>query len=584
MDVNGQAEQRTQDSLSIALVGSGGAGVMTAGSLLLEAAGRAGWYGLMTRSSGPQIRGGEAAALVRLARRPVESHGDHFQILLGIDWNNADRFAGEIPLRPDSLAIGDSDAKEPLPEAFAASGAGQARVPLAALAKQIDGGRANMVALGLLARAIGLPLAALDGVIERTLARKGEAAVDAGRRCIEAGADAASTLSGVPRLAAADDDGERWSITGNEAAGLGAIRGGVRFVAAYPITPATEMLEWLAPALRRVGGMLIQAEDELASVNQLLGASFGGTPALTATSGPGLALMMESIGLAVASETPLVVVNVMRGGPSTGIPTKSEQSDLNIAVFGLHGDAPHLVLAPTAIGDCLFTTQWAVHLAESLQTAAIVLSDQSLGQSRAVLDPPADVHFVGGRQLRTEPAGEQEYLRYAVNDSGISPMALPGTPGCQYTADGLEHTPSGTPSSRAEDHHRQMAKRRHKLERFDYGDHWALTEGDGDIAVITWGSSCAPVREALARLRAEGIRVRLIAPRLLLPAQPQRMARALDGVKRLLVVEQTDGAQFLHYLKAYYTLPGDTESMAIPGPLPIRPAEVYRRLHPRERD
>ena len=171
-------------------------------------------------------------------------------------------------------------------------------------------------------------------------------------------------------------DDARWNISGNEAAGLGAVRGGIRFVAAYPITPATEILEWLAPNLEKVGGVLVQAEDELASINMIIGGSFGGMPSMTATSGPGLALMMEAIGLAVASETPIVVINVMRGGPSTGIPTKSEQSDLNIALYGLHGDAPHIVTAAHCIADCQFTTQWSVHLAEQLQVPVIVLTDQ----------------------------------------------------------------------------------------------------------------------------------------------------------------------------------------------------------------
>ena len=161
---------------------------------------------------------------------------------------------------------------------------------------------------------------------------------------------------------------------------MGALRGGVRFAAAYPITPASEILEWLAPSFAKVGGVLLQAEDELAAINMIIGASFGGTPALTATSGPGLALMIEALGLATAAEIPVVVVDVMRAGPSTGIPTKSEQADLNIAVYGLHGDAPHLVLAPQSIADCLFTTQWAVYLAEALQAPAVVLSDQFIGR------------------------------------------------------------------------------------------------------------------------------------------------------------------------------------------------------------
>lgn len=564
-----------QPSLSIAMLGSGGSGVMTAGGLLLEAAGQGGWFGMMTRSSGPQIRGGEAAALLRLSPEPVETHKGRFDILLAIDWLNADRFVGEIILDSNSIVIGD-EGGEP-PEAITSMGGQYFELPLTKLAKQVKGGRPNMVALGALAKLIGLPAEAITKVLEKSLRRKGQSAIDASLDGVQSGNDAAGDLPMPPAIAIDNNKGiERWSITGNEAAGLGAIRGGVRFVAAYPITPGTEILEWLAPNLKKVGGTLVQAEDELASINQLIGGSFGGVPSLTATSGPGLALMTESIGLAVASETPVVVVDVMRGGPSTGIPTKSEQSDLNIALHGLHGDAPHLVTAPLSIGDCLFTTQWSVHLAETLQTAAIVLSDQSLGQTRAVIERPADVAFVSGGRVTTTEA--ENFQRYVVNDSGVSPMSIPGTPGCQYTADGLEHSPTGTPSSRAEDHIKQLNKRKRKLDQFDYGEHWAITQGEGEIAVITWGSSSGPVREALSLLESEGSKVKLIAMRLLAPTQPERLAKELEGVKKVLVIEQCHGAQFYHYLKGHYDLPEKVSSMAIPGPLMIRPDEVYSEL------
>jgi 2-oxoglutarate ferredoxin oxidoreductase subunit alpha len=557
------------------MLGSGGSGVMTAGGLLLEAAGQGGWFGMMTRSSGPQIRGGEAAALLRLSPEPVETHKGRFDILLAIDWLNADRFVGEIILDSNSIVIGD-EGGEP-PEAITSMGGQYFELPLTKLAKQVKGGRPNMVALGALAKLIGLPAEAITKVLEKSLRRKGQSAIDASLDGVQSGNDAAGDLPMPPAIAIDNNKGiERWSITGNEAAGLGAIRGGVRFVAAYPITPGTEILEWLAPNLKKVGGTLVQAEDELASINQLIGGSFGGVPSLTATSGPGLALMTESIGLAVASETPVVVVDVMRGGPSTGIPTKSEQSDLNIALHGLHGDAPHLVTAPLSIGDCLFTTQWSVHLAETLQTAAIVLSDQSLGQTRAVIERPADVAFVSGGRVTTTEA--ENFQRYVVNDSGVSPMSIPGTPGCQYTADGLEHSPTGTPSSRAEDHIKQLNKRKRKLDQFDYGEHWAITQGEGEIAVITWGSSSGPVREALSLLESEGSKVKLIAMRLLAPTQPERLAKELEGVKKVLVIEQCHGAQFYHYLKGHYDLPEKVSSMAIPGPLMIRPDEVYSEL------
>lgn len=563
-------------SLSIALTGSGGSGVMTTGSLLLEAAAKAGWYGFMSRSSGPQIRGGEAAAVIRLSSEPVESPDDSFDLVVAIDPASMTRFVSEIPLRPDSLVITDPDAGRRgggLPDVPARL----LDLPMQKLAKTIKGGRPNMIALGVIAKMIGLPEASIYSGLKKLLGSKGPDIVETSRLCIQEGFTAGAELPvfDTPQL----DSGsgvERWGVTGNEAAGLGAIRGGVRFVAAYPITPATELLEWLASSLPKVGGVLVQAEDELASINQIIGASFGGTPALTATSGPGLALMTESIGLAVCSEVPVVILDVMRCGPSTGIATKSEQSDLNIALNGLHGDAPHLVLAPTSVTDCLFTTQWAVHLAEAMQTAAIVLSDQSLGQTRAIVKRPADISFIAKRHI--PEIFEDSYCRYAVGESGVSPMSVPGQAGGQYTADGLEHNQAGAPSSLPEDHYSQLEKRERKVNGFDYGQHWADLEGSGTTAVITWGSSTGPVREALSRLREQGKNVRLISLRLLAPERPLEMAAALDGVKHLLVVEQSHSRQFHRYLRAAYDLNTEVRVFNRPGPLSFRPDEIMLQL------
>ncbi len=565
-----------RQNLSIALTGSGGSGVMTTGNMLLEAAAQAGWYGFMGRSAGPQIRGGEAAALLRVSSEPIESPDDSFDLVLAIDPGSMGRFVAEIPLRTDSLIISDAEGgrrSSSLPE----TPAKVVDLPMKKLAKTVKGGRPNMIALGAVAKVIGLPEASIYSILEKILKSKGPEALEASWACVQAGFAAGADL---PKFAGppikTESTQERWSFTGNEAAGLGAVRGGVRFVAAYPITPATEVLEWLAGSLPKIGGVLVQAEDELASINQIIGASFGGTPSLTATSGPGLALMTESIGLAVCSEVPVVVLDVMRCGPSTGIATKSEQSDLSIALNGLHGDAPHLVLAPTSVTDCVFTTQWAVHLAESLQTAAIVLSDQSLGQTRAIVNRPADIAFLAKRRVPEQ--FEEEYYRYAVGDSGVSPMSIPGQAGGQYTADGLEHTEKGAPSSLPEDHFAQLEKRERKIIDFDYGEHWADLEGSGETAVITWGSTTGPVREALSRLREQGEDVRLIAIRLLAPERPVEMAAALKGVKRLLVVEQSHSKQFHRYLRAAYDLQAEVRVFNRPGPLPFRPNEIIEQL------
>ena len=564
-----QVEART-----IAMLGSGGSGVMTAAEILLRAAARAGYYGLMTKTFGPQIRGGEAAAFVTLSTEPVETQGDQVDFLFAIDWKNADRFAGELQLGADSLVIsGEADADMPDIVTEAQSRLGE--VNLKTLTRSHKGTRPNMVALGAVAGAIGLPRGTVAELIGERLAKKGESAMAHGLMAIDLGYDEAQNFA-LAKLAPARTDTPRWIISGNQAAGYGALRGGVRFAAAYPITPATEILEWLAPRLQKAGGLLVQAEDELASINMVIGGSYGGTAALTATSGPGLALMSESIGLAVAAEIPLLVINVMRGGPSTGIPTKSEQSDLNIAVYGLHGDAPHVVTAPNSIADCLFTAQWSTHLAESMQVPTIMLSDQSFGQALGIVEKPAELVFATRRAVAEAPG--VNYQRYALTASGVSPMALPGTPGGQYTADGLEHSESGRPSSGVADHNQQLAKRLRKVVDFDYGDHWAEIEGDGPAAIVTWGSATGPVRQAMHRVDPDGRRLRLISLRLISPAQPERLAGALQGCEQILVVEQSQMAQFFGHLKARFDLPANADLYARPGPQPFRAAEIAEKL------
>lgn len=588
---------RHERPLALAVTGSGGSGALTAGMILLAAVARAGLYGLLTRAVGPQIRGGESAAMLRFGPEPLACSGDWIDLLLALDWANHLRFSEELPLARTSLVLADPAAGS-LPPVVAASGATLYPIALRATARRHCEGRTNMVAVGVVGAVAGLPLAALLAAAAATLESKGAAVVNAAAACIRAGfaavqGEAAATATDpLPATAA------RWNISGNEAAGLGALRGGVRFVAAYPITPASDLLEWLAPRLGRLGGQLIQAEDELAAINMVIGASFGGVPALTATSGPGLCLMSEGLGLAVASETPLVVANVMRGGPSTGIPTKSEQADLDLALYGLHGDAPHLVLAPLDIADCAFTFDWATRLAERLQVPALVLSDQTLGQARAICDPPARAPTLAGRERVAPGAGG--YARYAPSINGISPMALPGEPGGMYTAEGLEHDARGSPSSMTADHWRQLDKRWHKLVAHNYGPFWAEIEGGLDaprppaasrvtagtdrdaragtaadgLCLITWGSCRGATVEAAAHLRRDGRPVRVIALRLLAPLQQEALRAALVGAHAVLVVELNHQGQLFCYLHAHKVLPADAHLLAHPGPLPLRPAEI----------
>jgi 2-oxoglutarate ferredoxin oxidoreductase subunit alpha len=247
-----------------------------------------------------------------------------------------------------------------------------------------------------------------------------------------------------------------------------------------------------------------------------------------------------------------------------------------MALYGLHGDAPHLVLGALDHADCIFTTEWAVRLAEALQTVAVLLTDQNLAQSRVLIPQP------GYRMPPIPPrltAGPGEnYQRYADTPDGVSPMAIPGTAACTYVADGLEHDQRGKPSTAAADHRMQLEKRLRKLAEFDFGEHWADIRGQGETAILTWGSSAAVAREAAERLGDRGLPAKVIALRLLLPASPEQMAAALDGVRRVLVVEQSHGRQFYHYLRAFYDIGAEIATLARPGPLPITPGEIVARV------
>lgn len=553
-----------EPSLAIAITGAGGAGVISCGELLLRAWASAGGRGLMRKAFGPQIRGGEAAALIKLCEDESYTAASEYHLLVALDWLNYSRFQDEIRLAANAVIC--CDTRKGMPEELA--GYDVLELPFGDIAGQAHKeGRANMVALGVAGRALGVDQDVLSTLADEHLAKKPAEYRDAARACIAAGH--AQTLS-LPIAAPAKVAGERWCVTGNQAAAFGALGAGIRFVAAYPITPASDLLEWIASPLEQLGGELIQAEDELAAINMALGAAFGGVPSLTATSGPGLALMSESIGLGVAAEVPVCVVNVQRGGPSTGIPTKSEQADLEIALHGLHGDAPHLVLAPLGIADCVFTTGWAVQLCQQLQTPGIVLSDQFIGQSTAIVSPPRQCD-----NFESPPAPDGEYLRYRLTESGVSTVAAPGDADRRFTADGLEHNEKGTPSAASHDHQQQLDKRRRKLESFAFGEDWAEVQGEGELALVGFGSSAATLAAAA---HITGLKVRTVALRLLAPLQTEALADALSGCRRILVVEQNHGGQLFHYLRGKLPTELPLASYATPGPVPLDAARIAAAL------
>ncbi len=559
--------------LTLALTGSGGAGVAVTGEMLLKAAAHSGFYGILRKSYGPQIRGGESAAILRLSPENVQSFLPCIQMVVALDWNNFSRFDDEIPIDPQTLVICEQGLKN-VPEQVQKAGR-FVEIPFAKIAKTAGSSRSNMVALGFIGQLLGLPEAALIKAMTERLQNKGHAVLDSAKSSISAGyhyqPESGMDLQTLPGTGT--DDKKRWLLSGNQAIAYGALHGGIRFAAAYPITPASDVLEWLAKPIESLGGHLVQAEDELAAINIIIGASFGGVPSLTATSGPGLSLMAESLGLATISETPVVVIDVMRVGPSTGIPTKSEQGDLNLAIYGMHGDVSHIVLAPLDIQDCVFAGQWATHLAETLQTLVIVLSDQFLGQSQAIIDRP-ELPQRESKRLIAETQGDSPYLRYLNTENGISPMALPGQPQQMFTAEGLEHNPRGTPSPKASDHQVQLDKRARKLERFDFGEDWGRVSGEGETAIVCWGSLSAAATEAKGMLDAEGIAIKLICLRLIKPLPVDSLQQHLKACRRIIIMEQNHSAQLYHLARSQLAAGLPLESFAVPGPNPVNAFDI----------
>ncbi len=534
----------------------------------------AGFYGYLSRFSGPQIRGGESSILLNFSDSPIETSPDMCDIHYALDWNGFERFADEIPLGKESCIIYDSK-KHTLPAMLEALGASIIDVNVHEAVQKLKGSRPNAFAIGIIASKMGLSLESVSEALHQILDKKG---VETFTQTLDAVKIGYTLLEeeNAPLKSWKPSSQQRWNISGNEACGLGALRAGIKLAAAYPITPASDIVEYLASRLEKTGGTVLIAEDELAAMNMIIGGSFGGKASMTATSGAGFSLMVEAMGLAIASEIPVVVVNVMRGGPSIGIPTKSEQTDLNQALFAMHGEAPHIVVAPLHIADNVLTTQWAVGLAEALQTLVVVLSDQRLGQSRAIIDAVPIKTYELKRKLWTDTDTSQEYKRYAIKEDNVSAMSIPGMVDGQYAADGLEHTVQGKPSSMASDHHQQLKKREDKITHFEYGEDWAemlKSSQESRAIVLTWGSTFTNVKQAVSELDTQGVFVDILALRLLMPLSVDAIAKFCKD-KRVIVVEQSYSGQFYHYCLGQGAIDRSALLLAEPGPLVLKSSEI----------
>lgn len=397
----------------------------------------------------------------------------------------------------------------------------------------------NMLVLGMLVEIFGRDTDKAETEIRTLFRKKGEKIVERNLQLFRAGRNLAfDRIDHRVEVPAADRGGE-WVVTnGNQAYGLGVMASGMDVVAMYPITPATSASHFLADAFPAVGGIVHQAEDEIAAIGFAIGASYAGKTACTITSGPGLALKTEFLGLAVMAEIPLVVLCVQRGGPSTGLPTKIEQGDLLAALYGCPGDAPKVILAPATIEECFQFVVLARRLAEDLRGPVLVLSDANLATGvQPWPRPKADASWLAG-PIDTSPWDDDLPPYDWAAETGLSPRPVPGQRGGEYTVTGLAHTRQGKVSYDPTSNQVGCAMRSRKLAAFASTLQPPEIRGDdtGDLLVVGWGSTLGAIDEAVDRLRGEGRSVSSIHLRFLSPLPPG-LGDLFRKFRRVLTVE-----------------------------------------------
>ncbi len=550
-------------SITIGVVGSGGDGVVTLGDLIAQVAANEGLHVLKTEAYGPQIRGGESSCTVRVAADEIFAQGASADVLVVFGWADFARFRGEVSVAPDALVLYEATEDRPSGEDLGLVGGEElvwVPVPFVGASRASSGtpGSKNVVALGILGELLGLPAESLKRALARRFGRKKASVREASMRAFEAGREFAASQSPVLARKRLDyaPSAPRLLMSGNEAAAIGALHAGCRFFAGYPITPSSEILHFLAEWMPRAGGAFLQTEDELAAIGAVIGASFAGVKAMTATSGPGLSLMTEMLGLAAMAEVPVVIIDVQRGGPSTGNPTKSEQSDLLQCLFGTHGDAPRVVLACSDVEDCFHATVEAFNISEEFQIPVLVLSDQAVGQRKETIRAEALRHVVHDR-LKPTAQELESYERYRETPTGVSPMSVPGMKKGMYQTNGLEHDAEGRPSSLYLTHETMNAKRYRKMWpiRERYHSFRRFGPARANIGVLCWGSSKGPVQEAVAAANARGEAVSAFVPQTLYPFPKRDFQEFLASVGELLIVELSYTAQFYKYLRTFLDLP-----------------------------
>ncbi|HEU4725666.1 MAG TPA: 2-oxoacid:acceptor oxidoreductase family protein [Candidatus Eisenbacteria bacterium] len=559
-------------SLVLGLVGSGGDGVALLGDLVLGMAARQGLYGMMVQSYGPQIRGGESAAIVRIAESEVLYEGDQVDVLLCFRLRDLKRFQGSLRLHTGSVVIIDREEAGDPPEWLGRTEEAPYRFPFARFEEglEVEGPPKNMLGLGLLCRVLGWPQTLAEDALRRRFGHRRERL----QANLEALATGLTAEQPPERRAPAGRGHALFAETGNEAIARGAIAAGLKFFAGYPITPSSEVMETLIEELPAAGGRVVQAEDEIAAMGMVLGASFGGVPSMTATSGPGLSLMTEMIGLSSMAELPAVIVDCQRAGPATGMPSRTEQSDLYHAVYGGHGDFPRAVLGVFDVVHGRDVMYRAMLVAERYQLPVLVLSDAYIAQRRQIRDAETTRREAPARERWTEASGPARFD--LTSDEGVNAFRVPGDPGGTYLAAGIEHTAEGFPTADTAMHQRMNEKRFRKLEAIARDSReWYRTLGAASApkGIVAWGSAYGLLREWVAA-RPE---YRVFLPEIIHPFPLEAFESWRRGLSSLAVVEMNFQGQFHRYLSSLTDL-RDARRVTRSGGTPMTAAELDRYL------
>jgi 2-oxoglutarate ferredoxin oxidoreductase subunit alpha len=543
------------DQLSWKVGGQQGEGIESTGEIFAIALNRLGYYLYGYRHFSSRIKGGHTNNKIRVSTTQTRSISDDLDILVAFDQETIDFNFHE--LRDGGIVIADTKFNPTIPN--------DSKVTLYSVpftAKAVDLGTAlmkNMVAVGASSAILDLDISVFQNVIQEIFGRKGVQVVQNNMEAIQAGADfMKSQLGELQTMELEKADGkQRMFMIGNDAVALGAVAGGTRFMPAYPITPASDIMEYLIKKLPDFGGTVIQTEDEIAAITMTIGANFGGVRAMTASSGPGLSLMMEAIGLAGITEIPIVIVDTQRGGPSTGLPTKQEQSDLMAMIYGTHGEIPKIVLAPSTVQESFYDTVEALNLAEEYQCPVIILTDLQLALGKQTVEPLdySKVEIRRGKLMLNQELPDSEnkqyFKRYEVTEDGISPRVVPGMRNGVHHVTGVEHNEQGKPSEDARNRQAQMEKRFRKIKniKFNVPVHKNIKHDEPDLLIIGFNSTRGTIEEAMPRLEKDGIKVNHAHIRLIHPFPTSEVLPLIQSAKKVVVVENNATGQLANIIK-----------------------------------